>query len=116
MKCFLFLFLFFNIIELLQSESVPPVVNSCGNPPDTGIPSKKEDCKDDDEPACKFVTIRKGGDDKKFCAIIHGKYNDDGVINEVKNLINANEVIVEGANFIMGTKPLLFFIFIILLF
>ena len=115
MKCFLFLFLFFNIIELLQSETVLQVVNSCGNPT-SGIPSKKEDCKDNDEPACKFVTIKKGQDEKKFCAIIHGKYNDEGVINEVKNLINAEEVIVEGENFIMGTKPILFFIFIILLF
>ena len=52
----------------------------------------KEDCKDPDEPFCKFVNITKYSKNKTFCAIIHGKYNDFSVKEEVINLINATSL------------------------
>ena len=84
-----------------------PVVNSCGidkvklsqNQPDS-----IKDCEDDEnEPACKLVTVYKNNKtieegntiDKKFCAVIHGKYNDKNVLDSVKSVIGRT-VTVEG--------------------
>ena len=83
------------------------VVNSCGidkvrlsqNQPDS-----KDDCENDkNEPACKLVTVYQNNKtigvdnpiDKKFCAVIHGKYNDKNVLDSVKAVIGRT-VTVEG--------------------
>ena len=111
------LFLLLIIIELFQYQA--NVVNSCGN---TGIvgsstePTKEEDCKDSDEPACKLVHIKKGDQEKHFCAIIHGKYNDQDVLNDVKKMINADALEVTGTGFVIKAKPALFFILILFIF
>ena len=92
------------------------VVNSCGAEnikASNTQPNKVDDCKDPEEPACKFVTVQKDDDIKKFCAIIHGKYNDEEVISEVNQLING-KITVEGKGFYVKAEYLLIFIFILL--
>ena len=95
MKILLFLsILLFSIPE----ETIKKVVNSCGDKEHktTGkMPEKVEDCKDDDEPACKLVKIQKNNDNKNFCAIIHGKYKD--IIREVRDLIGADIEVSESS-------------------
>ena len=108
---FILLFLLFYLFK----ESTVGVVNSCGNDKykiSNEMPEKVEDCKDVDEPHCKFVNITKdGGENKRFCAIIHGKYNDKEVLDEVERLIKAKISVSESSRF--GIK---YFIFFFLLF
>ena len=114
MKIFLFLII---LLFFSQVSNVDKVVNSCGNDDHktTGkMPNEKEDCKDLDEPACRLVNITKNGQNKRFCAIIHGKYNDKDVINEIKKLIKADYLDVLESSFIKNKY--IFFIFSIFLF
>ena len=116
MKIFLFL-----IILLFYSEESTieqKVVNSCGDSEHkiTGkMPTEPEHCKDDDEHACKFVNITKDGINKSFCAIIHGKFNDKDVLDEVKGLIRADNLEVLESSFIKNKYIFYFFYFFILL-
>ena len=101
MKIFIFL-----IILLFNLSISSEVVNSCGSDKfktSNDEPSTKEDCNDPDEAACKIVTVTISGNTKKFCAIIHGKYNDDNVLEEVGNLISG-KVTVEGKGFMIKEK------------
>ena len=111
MKIFLFLII---LLFFSREETIQRVVNSCGNKDHktTGkMPESPEDCKDDDEPACKLVKItKKNNRDKNFCAIIHGKYNDDDVIKEVRALVDAEKIEVLGNSFIRN-KYILSFVF-----
>ena len=114
MKIFLFLII---ILFFSQVSNVDKVVNSCGDEAHktTGkMPDRKEDCIDGIEPACRFVNIIKDGQNKRFCAIIHGKYNDKDVINEIKELIKAENLEVLESSFIKNKY--IFFIFSIFLF
>ena len=108
MKILLFLsILLFSIPE----ETIKKVVNSCGDKEHktTGkMPEKVEDCKDDDEPACKLVKIQKKDPNmnKNFCAIIHGKYKD--VIDEVRDLIDAENIEVLESSYYIKNKYIFF--------
>ena len=116
MKNVLFFVFFFCI---LIGSAINQVVNACGNEKykkSNSEPNSVEDCKDEVEPACKLVELTKNNVIKKYCAIIHGKYNDEDVISEVKSLIGASDLKVSGTSFIIKTKPILCFIFIILIF
>ena len=98
MKIFFF-FIFILLNNKFLEETIPEVVNSCGSgeyKTSGKQPTKREDCFEEKEPACKLVTISKDGSDKKFCAIIHGKYNDEDVKKEIENLINAKISIEKG--------------------
>ena len=109
------------ILNQLKEETVNKVVNSCGSDKykiSSDSPNNPEDCKDKDEPACKLVSITKGlngQESKKYCAIIHGKYNDNEVLKDVGDLIKAT-VIVEGNGPITKIKYIIYFLCIILLF
>ena len=117
LKQILLLFFLFNQIinQDEASSNSRKVINSCGNDFKTknDMPTKKEDCKDDNEIYCKFVTITKEGDTTSFCAIIHGDYNDEGVLKEVGETINAT-VKVDGSNHLTG-KNIIYYIFLYLL-
>ena len=129
MKILLFLLFILLNKEALNEDSNEPsnpnsgegqnsvkVVNSCGAEnikASNNQPNKVDDCKDPEEPACKFVTVQKDDDIKKFCAIIHGKYNDEEVISEVNQLING-KITVEGKGFYVKAEYILIFIFILL--
>ena len=92
----IFILFFAGLYASTTSES--KVVNSCGSSKyktSTDMPKSKEDCNDGDEPNCRFVTIKKDNDEKKFCAIIHGKYNDKDILDEVKEIIKADDISVE---------------------
>ena len=113
MKYFIFLLLLNYFIKI--SSSSTKVVNSCGLTT-SDQPTSKEQCKDREEPACKMVTVEINKQIKNFCAIIHGKYNDDQVLDEVKQLINGTVNVVGNAcmnnlNYII----ILFFIIFLLL-
>ena len=108
----------FILLNYSFQETEPLVVNSCGNKEyktTNSMPKKKEDCKDDDEPACKLVNVTKNNIEKRFCAIIHGKYNDKDVIKEVEDLINA-KITVEGKGFNSRVEYLLLLLCISMLF
>ena len=86
-------FLLFLICILIYfCRNSQSVVNSCGSNDvknNTKIPDNVNDCKDPQESSCRFITVeKKGMETKKFCGIIHGKYNDREVIKEVNELIN----------------------------
>ena len=78
------------------------------------MPNKKEEWTEHDEPACRLVNIIKNGQNKRFCAIIHGKYNDEDVRKEIKELIKADYLDVLESSFIKNKY--IFFIFSIFLF
>ena len=120
LKQILLLFFLFNQIinQDEDSSNSRKVINSCGNDFKTknDMPTKKEDCKDDNEIYCKFVTITKDGEDPtSFCAIIHGDYNDEGVLKEVGETIKAT-VKVEGSNHLTGKNIIYYILFYLLLF
>ena len=110
MKYFIFLFALNYFIKISSSTQV---VNSCGKK-GSDEPSKVEECKDPDEPACKMVKVDINGQKKIFCAIIHGKYNDDQVLDEVKQLINGT-VKVEGNGYMINLNYIIILFFTILL-
>ena len=53
--------------------------------------------------------------DKNFCAIIHGKYNDNVVINEITALIDAESIQISESSFIKNKYIFSFVYFLILL-
>jgi len=111
MKFFIFLIA---LIYFNNASSNDPVVNSCGKKgPDQ--PNSENDCKDGEEPACKMVKVTLNGKTKKFCAIIHGKYNDLDVKKEVENLINGT-VEVTGKGFMINLNCIFVLFFTILIF
>ena len=115
LKQILLLFFLFNQI-INQEENNRRVINSCGKggyKTNNSMPQSKEDCKDDNEIYCKFVTITKDNEETKFCAIIHGDYNDETVLKEVGETIKAT-VKVEGSNHLTG-KNIIYYIFLYLL-
>ena len=113
MKFFIFLIalIYFNNIS-----SNTQVVNSCGKK-GTEQPTSENDCKDAEEPACKMVTVALDGqsETKRFCAIIHGKYNDEQVLLEVGKLIHGN-VTVTGNGFMINLNCIFILFFTILMF
>ena len=122
----LFIFLLLNFSQEEESnpesspeqDSGPKVVNSCGNDEfkiSSSMPNKPEDCIDSEEPACKFVSITKGDKEKRFCAIILGKYKDDDVKIEVEILINA-KIKIEGKGFYNKIEYMLILLCISMLF
>ena len=111
MKFFILLIALNYVIKMTSSS---PVVNSCGKKT-SDEPNGENDCKDTDEPACKFVTVTINGETKKFCAIIHGKYNDKQVLEEVGQLIGGT-VNVQGNGFMINLNYIIIFFFTILMF
>ena len=114
LKQILLLFLLFNLI--INDRKV---INTCGKDEfkfTNQQPSNASDCDDPNEGFCKFVTIAKDGEDPvKFCANIHGDYNDKDVLEEVKNAIKAVNVTVERSNYLSGKNGIIFNIFFCLL-
>ena len=112
MKYFIFLLVLNYFIKI--SSSSTKVVNSCGLTT-SDEPKKLEDCKDPNEPACKMVTVTIDKIKKKFCAIIHGKYNDDQVLKEVIELIKGDNVTVEGNGYMYNLNYIIILFFTIFL-
>ena len=116
---FIFILLNYSFQETDQnSDQEQKVVNSCGNDKfktSSSMPKNSDDCIDPDEPACKFVSITKNNIEKRFCAIIHGKYKDDDVKNEVEKLINA-KIKIEGKGFYNKIEYMLILLCISMLF
>ena len=110
MKYFIFLFALNYFIKISSSTQV---VNSCGKKT-SDEPSKVEECKDLEEPACKMVTVTINKEKKKFCAIIHGKYNDDQVLKDVRALIDG-DVEVEGNGYMINLNYIIILFFTIFL-
>ena len=107
----LFIILFNFIINQTETNKV---VNSCGKT-NYDAPEKVEDCKDQNEEYCKFVNIVNGTMNISFCAVIHGKYDDRDVWNEVKELINAKEIKVSGSKYLIGKNPFIYIVFFYIL-
>ena len=113
-----FLILLIVLLNLFEESTINQVVNSCGNEDykaSNNIPQNVGDCKDKDEPYCKFVSIEKGGENKSFCAIIHGKYNDPDVINDVKALIKA-DILTVSSSLTNSINYIIYFLLTFLLF
>ena len=111
-------FLLFCILINSMIKNQQKVINSCGNDfkNNNEMPNKTDDCKDDEEPFCKFVKITKNGDSIQFCAIIHGNYDDEDVIKEVKDLINGT-IEVSESKYLIGKSAIIYnILFYILLF
>ena len=111
------LLIFFNYIFNLDKSEFS--ISSCGKPVQNNSyksPDDPIDCKDDNEEYCKWVSILKNGTNKTFCAVIHGKYDDDSIKDEVKNLIKAEEIIILSSKFFSIKYYFIFFYILILLF
>ena len=113
-QIFLFIILFNFIINQNQTDTDEKVINSCGIF-NYSAPKKEEDCKDPNEEYCKFVNITNGSTNISFCAVIHGKYDDQDVWNEVKELINATDIKVLGSKYLIGKNPIFYLIFFYIL-
>ena len=111
MKFFIFLIA---LIYFNNASSNDPVVNSCGKK-GSEQPNSENDCKDVEEPACKMVKVTLNRKTKQFCAIIHGKYNDEQVLEEVNKLINGT-VEVTGNGFMINLNCIFILFFTILMF
>ena len=111
-QIFLFIILFNFIIN--QPETDKKVINSCGIF-NYSAPKTEEECKDPNEEYCKFVNIATGSTNISFCAVIHGKYDDQDVWNEVKELINATDIKVLGSKYLIGKNPIFYLIFFYIL-
>ena len=113
-----YLILLIVLLNLFEDTINQEVVNSCGSDEykaTNNMPQKVEDRKDRDEPYCKYVYIEKRNEKKAFCAIIHGKYNDQDVINDVKALIKADNLTVLGS-LTNSINYIIYFLFTFLLF
>ena len=115
----LFIFILLNYsFQDPEPSTEQKVVNSCGNDKfktSSSMPQNADDCIDPEEPACKFVSVTKNNIEKKFCAIIHGKYKDDDVKKEVEKLINA-KIKIEGKGFYNKIEYMLILLCISMLF
>ena len=112
-QIFLFIILFNFIINQPETDN-KKVINSCGIFNYTA-PKTEEECKDPNEEYCKFVNIATGSTNISFCAVIHGKYDDQDVWNEVKELINATDIKVLGSKYLIGKNPIFYLIFFYIL-
>ena len=68
------------------------VINNCGS---KGYiqPSNPKDCKDDNEKHCRFVTVKfNDGSEVKYCAIVHGDYDNDEAIDSFKQVASKYDV------------------------
>ena len=115
LKQILLLFLIFNFVINNANDKV---INACGSfdfIKNYSQPTKTEDCKDQNEPYCKFVTITHfDGNITKFCAIIHGDYNDEDVLKDVGGIINAT-ISVDDSKFLIGKNSIIYYIFFYIL-
>ena len=108
-------YIFFIALNYFIKISSAQVVNSCGKTKTSDQPKELSDCKDPEEPACKLVKVTIKNVEKNFCAIIHGKYNDDQVLREVSKLIRG-EVKVDGNAFMINLNYIIILFFTILMF
>ena len=108
-------YIFFIALNYFIKISSAQVVNSCGKTKTSDQPKELSDCKDPEEPACKLVTVKINEKTKQFCAIIHGKYNDEQVLREVSELIRG-EVNVKGNAFMINLNYIIILFFTILMF
>ena len=115
LKTILLLFILFNQ-NINQNISV---INSCGKDDfkiSHKMPTSQDDCKDGSEKFCKFVSIKDNNNETfKFCAVVHGNYNDKDVLDEVKKLINVKEIEVLGSNHLIGRNSIIIKIFFYIL-
>ena len=111
------LLIFFNYI--INQENSELSISSCGKPIQNNnysAPKSPEDCKDNNEEYCKWVSITKNNKNKTFCAVIHGKYDDNSIIEEVKKIVNVDAIIISGSEFYSIKYYYIFFYILILLF
>ena len=109
------LLIFFNFI--INEESQNLVINSCGSTEIMNTynsPKNASQCKDDKEDNCKWVRIVKDGNNKTFCAVIHGK-PDNGIIEDLKTLINVDSILIESSEFYSNKFSKMIFIFFYIL-
>ena len=115
LKTILLLFILFNQI-INQNISV---INSCGKDDfkiSHKMPTKQDDCKDDSEKFCKYVSIKdKNNKTFAFCAVVHGNYNDKDVWEDVKEIIKVNGIEVLGSNHLKGRNSIIIKIFFYIL-
>ena len=115
LKTILLLFILFNQ-NINQNTSV---INSCGKDDfkiSHKMPTKQEDCKDDNEKFCKFVRIKdKNNGTFSFCAVVHGNYNDKDVWKDVIDIIKVNDIEVLGSNHLIGRNSIIIKIFFYIL-
>ena len=110
LKQLLLLIILFNFI-LNQDR----VINSCGIR-NYSAPEGEKDCKDPNEKFCKYVEIEQSDGNKiRFCAVVHGNYDDEDVWKEVKSIINAKNITVLGSNYLIGKHSIFYCIFFYIL-
>ena len=111
MKEIILLFLFFFVKNQVPSNYS---INSCGN---LGylIPNKSADCIEPGEYCC-FVHLKKGSDEKKFCASAPNKITKSEIENDIKTYTEyeLSELECNNANFIKNIFGILFLLFFIL--
>lgn len=102
-----FFVIFLSLFYIINTQGDKErVINSCGDSLDIKRgkqPKNEDDCKDKNEHACKLVTIYEKDSDvveKKYCAIIHGKYNDEEVWRKVGDIVGKKITIEGSGNFI----------------
>ena len=108
----IFLMLFYSIINQEQK-----VINGCGNNKFKNsyeMPKTKDDCIDGE--FCRLVQIIKDGKNYTFCAEIHGKFNDEEIWKEIRDIINASVSVSESKYFKSVNVIILNIFFYILLF
>lgn len=94
------LILLFLLSFLLYEIKSRKVINNCGK---KGLgneePKAVEDCKDENEKNCRFVSVIIYGQNVSYCANIHGKYNNEDVINAFKSTVSdygVTDVVIEN--------------------
>ena len=115
-KQILLLFLLFNFVI---NDDNKKVINACGAGDfikNYTEPNKQEDCKDPNEGCCKFVTINYlDGNKTRFCAIIHGDFDDTDVLDEVADIIKVKNITVEDSKYLIGRNAIIYYIFFYIL-
>ena len=107
----IFLMLFYSIINQEQK-----VINGCGNEEfknSYAMPKQANDCKDGE--FCRLVQIEKDGKNYSFCAEIHGKFNDENIWKDFKEIINATNVIVSESKYFKSVNVIILNIFFYIL-
>ena len=107
----IFLMLFYSIINQEQK-----VINGCGNNKFKNsyeMPKTKDDCIDGE--FCRLVEIVKDGKNYSFCAEIHGKFNDEDIWKNFKEIINATYVKVSESKYFKSVNVIILNIFFYIL-
>ena len=95
------------------------VINSCGADEyklNYKEPENETFCKDRDNGFCKFVHItHNDGSKTKYCAVVHGNYNDKSVLDDVVKLINVSSIEVLESKYLIGNKSGIFYLFFFIL-